>query len=79
MSCISTIVYRASERKLCSVRCSKSAARLAVPLRVCRRGGTLAARARVSAGLLRGGGRAVRRVAASDGAGEGAREGASAA
>ena len=62
-----------SERaQLCSVRCSKSSARLAVPLRVCQRGGTLAVRARVSAGSLRGAGLVVRRAAASDGAGEGA-------
>ena len=39
----------------------------------------LAARARVSAGSLRGTGRAVRRAAASDGAGEGVGEGAGAA
>ena len=50
-----------------------------MPLRVCQRGGTLAARARVSAGSLRGPERAVRRAAASDGAGEGAGEGAGAA
>ena len=47
-----------------------------MPLRVCRRGGTLAARARISAGSLRGAGRAVQRAAASDGAGEGVGEGA---
>ena len=50
-----------------------------MPLRVCRRGDTLAVRNRVSAGWLRAAGRAVRRAAASDGAGEGAREGAGAA
>ena len=50
-----------------------------MPLHVCRRGGTHAARAHVSAASLRGAGRAVRRAAASDGAGEGAAEGASAA
>ena len=48
-------------------------------LRVCRRGGTLALRARVSAGSLRGTGRAVRRAAASNDAGEDAGEGAGAA
>ena len=53
--------------------------KLAVPLRVCRRGGTLTARARVSACLMRGAGRATRRAAASYGAGEGAGEGAGAA
>ena len=50
-----------------------------MPLRVCRRGDTRAACARVSAGSLRGVGRAVRRAAASDGAGESAGEGAGAA
>ena len=64
---------------LCSVRCSKNAARLAVPPRICRRGGTRAARARVSVGSLASAGRAVRRAAASDGAGEGTGEGAGAA
>ena len=48
------------------------AARLAVPLRVCRCGGTLAARARANEGSQRGAGRAVRRAAVADGAGEGA-------
>ena len=50
-----------------------------MPLRVCRRGGTLAARARVSVGSLRGAGRAVHRAAASDGTGEGDGEGVGAA
>ena len=45
---------------------------LAVPLRVCRRGGTLAAPTRVSAASLRGAGLAVRRAADSDGVDEGA-------
>ena len=49
-----------------------------MPLRVSRRGGTRAARARVSAGSLRGAGRAVKRAAASDGAEEGVGEGAGA-
>ena len=42
-----------------------------MPLSDGRRGGKLVARARVSTGSLRGTGRAVRRAAASDGAGEG--------
>ena len=50
-----------------------------MPLRVCRRGDTLAARTRVSAGSLRGAGRVVQRAAAYDGAGEGTRAGVSAA
>ena len=68
-----------SDRKLCCIRCSKRTARLAVPLRVCRRGGTHALRARVSVGSFHGAGRVVRRAASSDLAGESVGEGAGAA
>ena len=61
--------------KLCNVPFAKSAAKLTVLLRVSPPGGRLAARARVSTGLLRGDGGVARRAAVPDGAGASAGSG----
>ena len=57
ISCVSTSVWRASNRKLYRVFFSKNTAMLTVLLRFSPHGDRLAARARVSAGLVRSAGR----------------------